>query len=85
MTSAKRNYGVIKREALDMIYALHKFMHYLLGNKVIFHVDHQEVLYSVKKFNLHVVDHQALLYLIKKSNLHVVWLGGCYHFRSFIL
>ena len=32
-----------------MIYALRKFRHYLLGNKVLFHVDHQALLYLIKK------------------------------------
>ena len=36
-----------------MIYAQNKFKHYLLGNKVIFHVDHQALLYLFKKPNLH--------------------------------
>jgi len=34
-----------KKEALAMLYALHKFHHYLLGNKLIFYVDHMALLY----------------------------------------
>jgi hypothetical protein len=30
-----------------MVYALHKFHHYLLGNKSIFYVDHMALLYLV--------------------------------------
>ena len=32
---AKQNYTITEREALGMIYALEKFRHYLLANKVI--------------------------------------------------
>jgi len=38
-----------KREAFAMVYALHKFHHYLLGNKLIFYVDHMALLYLVQK------------------------------------
>ena len=53
MTAAEKDYTVTGREALGMIYALNKFKHYLLGNKVVFHVDHQALLYLLKKPNLH--------------------------------
>lgn len=46
---AEKNYTVIEREALGMIFALEKFQHYLLGNKVTFHVDHQALIFLVKK------------------------------------
>ncbi len=39
-THTKWNYTTIEREALAMVYALHKFHDYLLGNKFIFYVDH---------------------------------------------
>ncbi len=45
----ERNYTTIKREGLAMVYALHKFHHYLLGNKFIFYVDHMDLLYLVQK------------------------------------
>jgi hypothetical protein len=32
-----------------MVYVLHKFKHYLLGNKFVFYVDHMALLYLVKK------------------------------------
>jgi hypothetical protein len=32
LNSIERNYTIIDREALAMVYALHKFKHYLLGN-----------------------------------------------------
>jgi hypothetical protein len=31
-----------------MVYAFHKFRHYLLGNKFIFYVDHMALLYLVQ-------------------------------------
>jgi len=43
------NYNMIEREALAMVYALHKFCHYLLSNKFILCVDHMALLYSVWK------------------------------------
>jgi hypothetical protein len=36
----KQNYSTTKREALTMVYALHKFKHFLLGNKFVLYVDH---------------------------------------------
>jgi hypothetical protein len=32
-----------------MIFSLHKFRHYLLGNKFVFHVDHMVLVYLVNK------------------------------------
>jgi sugar phosphate permease len=40
---------MIEKEALAMVYALHKFFHYVLGNKFIFYVDHMALLYLVRK------------------------------------
>jgi hypothetical protein len=45
----EQNYRTTKREALTMVYAFHKFHHYLLGNKFIFYVDHMALLYLVQK------------------------------------
>ena len=41
MSCPERNYSIIEREALGMVYALRKLRHYLLGNKVLLHVNHQ--------------------------------------------
>ena len=47
---ADKNYSVVtKREALGMIFALDKLRHYLLGHKIIFHVDHQALVFLVIK------------------------------------
>jgi hypothetical protein len=40
----KWNYTIIERENLIMVYALHKFKHYLLGNQFVFYVDHMALL-----------------------------------------
>jgi hypothetical protein len=32
-----------------MVYTLHKFRHFLLGNKFVFYVDHMAFVYLVKK------------------------------------
>jgi hypothetical protein len=45
----ERNYTTIEREALAMVYALHKFRHCMLGNRFIFYVDHMVLVYLVNK------------------------------------
>jgi len=49
LNNVKKNYTTTKQEALVMVYALHKFHHYLLGNKFIFYVNHMALLYLIKK------------------------------------
>jgi hypothetical protein len=49
LNNAKKNYTPTKWEALVMVYTLHKFHHYLLGNKFIFYVHHMGLLYLIKK------------------------------------
>jgi hypothetical protein len=34
---------------MKMVFALHKFEHYLLGNKFVFYVDHMALVYLVNK------------------------------------
>jgi hypothetical protein len=46
---AKHDYSTIEREALAMVFDLHKFKHYLLGNKFVFYVDHVALVYLVNK------------------------------------
>jgi hypothetical protein len=45
----EQNYSTTQRKALVMVFALHKFRHYLLGNKFIFYVDHMALVYLVNK------------------------------------
>jgi len=49
LNSIETNYTVTKREALAMVYALHTFKHYLLGNQFVFYVDHMAFVYLVNK------------------------------------
>jgi hypothetical protein len=43
------NYIIIEKEALAMVYVLHKFKHYLLGNRFVFYVDHMAIVYLINK------------------------------------
>jgi hypothetical protein len=45
----KRDYNTIEHEVLAMVFALHKFKHYLLGNKFVFYVDHMALVYIMNK------------------------------------
>ena len=46
---AEKNYTTTESEGLSMIYAMNKFMHYLLVTQFVFFVDHQALLYLVNK------------------------------------
>ncbi len=39
----------IKKKTLAMVFALHKFRHYLLGNKFVFYLNHMALVYLVNK------------------------------------
>ncbi len=45
---AKQNYSTTKREALTMVFVLHKFKHYLLGNNI-FHENREIFVLTMKK------------------------------------
>jgi hypothetical protein len=49
LNNDEQNYMTTEMDTLAMVYALHKFCHYLLGNKFIFYVDHMVLLYLVQK------------------------------------
>ena len=49
LVQAEKNYSVTKREVIGMIFSVQKFRHYLLGNKLVFHVDHDALKYMVNK------------------------------------
>jgi branched-subunit amino acid transport protein AzlD len=49
LNSAEHNYGTTEREALAMVFALHKFKHYMLGNMFVFYVDHMALVSLVNK------------------------------------
>ncbi len=46
---AQKNYITTQREVLTIVYALHKFRHYLLSNMITFYVDHMALMYLVNK------------------------------------
>ncbi|MCO5557758.1 hypothetical protein L7F22_011329 [Adiantum nelumboides] len=52
LSKAEKNYNTTEREALAVIFVVTKFKHYLLGSKVILHVDHQALIYIVNKASL---------------------------------
>jgi hypothetical protein len=45
----EHNYTTIEREALVMVYALHQFIHFLMGNEFVFYVDYMAIAYLVNK------------------------------------
>ncbi len=49
LNKVKQNYTTIERETLTIIYALHKFRHFLLGNKFVSYGDHMVLVYLVNK------------------------------------
>jgi hypothetical protein len=49
LNKTKHNYNITEKEALAMVFSLHKFKHYLLGNKFIFYVDHMALVYLVNE------------------------------------
>jgi hypothetical protein len=48
-SDSKKNYNTTKREGLAMVYALHKFRHYLLGKHFNMFTDHSSLKYLVNK------------------------------------
>ncbi len=46
---SERTYTITKKEALAMVYDLHKYKHSMLGNKFTFYVDHMALVYLVNK------------------------------------
>ena len=49
LSSTERNYTTIEREGLAMVYALQKFIHYLLGSHFKMSTDHSALKYLVNK------------------------------------
>jgi hypothetical protein len=47
--SIERNYITTKKDILAMVYALHKFKHYLLGNMFTCYVDYMALVYLINK------------------------------------
>jgi len=49
LNKAKHNYIITKKETLTMVYVLHKFKHFLLGNYLYIYIDHMALIYLVNK------------------------------------
>jgi hypothetical protein len=49
LNKAKQNYIITKKETLIMVYVLHKFKHFLLGNNLYIYIDHMALIYLVNK------------------------------------
>jgi hypothetical protein len=49
LSTAEINYTTTEREGLAMVYALHKFRHYLLGGHFKMFIDHSALKYLVNK------------------------------------
>jgi len=49
LNRAKQIYNTTEIEALTMVFVVHKFKHYLFGNKFVFYVDHVALVYLVNK------------------------------------
>jgi hypothetical protein len=49
LNKIEENYSTTEIKALVMVFALHEFRHYLLGNKFVFYVDHMALVYLVNK------------------------------------
>jgi hypothetical protein len=49
LSIVEKNYTTIEREQLEMVYALYKFRHYLLGSHFRVYTDHSSLKYLVNK------------------------------------
>jgi hypothetical protein len=62
LNSNERNYIITKRKALAMVYALHKFRHYMLGNMFTFYVDHMALnVFGQQAISLWQVNYMAFI------------------------
>ncbi len=66
-----------------MVYALHKFRHFLLGNKFVFYVDHMVMVYLFNK--PHVLKRVAKWLLFFKYEFIVVYKLGRTHVVANVL
>jgi hypothetical protein len=49
LSESEQNYNTMEREGLAMVYALHKYRHYLLGKHFKMFTDHSALKYLVNK------------------------------------
>ncbi len=62
INKVKHNYNTIEKEALAMVYALHKFRHFLLGNKIVFYVDHMAFVYGQQTTSVQKDNHMVVIF-----------------------
>jgi hypothetical protein len=77
----EQDYTMIEKEAPAMVYALHKFFHYVLGNEFIFYVDHMALLYLVRKPQV-FLKITYWLFLFLEYDFLVMYKPGRSHFVS---
>ena len=49
LNDAQLNYATTKKELLAIVFAFDKFWSYLIGNRVIVHIDHSSIMYLMTK------------------------------------
>ena len=49
MNDAQLNYGSTEKELMEIVFAFDNFRPYLIGNKVIVHMDHSTIKYLMAK------------------------------------
>ena len=49
LNDAQLNYATTKKELLAIVFTFDKFRPYLIGNKVIVHIDHSTIKYLITK------------------------------------
>jgi hypothetical protein len=78
LNNAEKNYSITKREALAMIYSVGKFRHYVLANHFVFYVDHQLLIYLVKR---PVISRYIArwMFLLQEYDFEVVYKHGRSH------
>jgi hypothetical protein len=61
-----------------MIFAFHNIKHYLMGKKIVFHVDHMTSMYFIDKSQ--ILGHIAIcLLMFMEYKFMVVYKSGCTH------
>ncbi len=83
LNRVEHNYSTIEREVLTMVFGLHKFRHYMLGNKPIFYVNHMALFYLVNKPKVSRKVARWLL-LILEYDFTIVYKPGRTHVVTYV-
>ncbi len=76
LNNVERNYSTKEHATLAMVFVVHKFRHYLLGNKFVFYVHHMVLVYLVNKSQvLERIAKWLLLFL--EYEFTIVYKLGC--------